>query len=261
MPGSAGKGKGVNMNGQYIYCIIESNHQKDFGPLGIGEGEPELTTVCYNDISAVISSCSVKEFVVSRENTMKHERAIEEVLKEHPVLPVRFSTIANSKEQIVKKVLVPRYEEFKDLLSWMRDKQEIGIRARWVNMDLVFKEILEENERIKELKERIAAKTPEETYYDRIDLGKMIEAKLKEKKKEEKDRIVDALKEKAEDYKINDVYGDEMILNSAFLVKKEKEEDFFSSVSDLQNEYDERVQLKYVTGSPPFNFVNLVIKL
>lgn len=249
------------MEGRYIYCIIESNHQKNFGQLGIGDGEQELTTVCHNDISVVVSSCAVKEFVVSRENTMKHEKAIEEVMKEHPVLPVRFSTIANSENEIVEKVLAPRYDEFKDLLSWIRDKQEIGLRARWVNMDLVFKEILEKNDKIKELKEKIAGKTPEETYYGRIDLGKMIEAKLKEKKKAEKNKIVETLKEKAEDYKVNQVYGDEMILNSVFLVKKDMEQDFFSSVTNLQEEYGKKVQLKYVTGSPPFNFVNLIIKL
>lgn len=249
------------MNGKYIYCIIQSNHQKNFGPLGIGGGGDELTTVCYKDISAVVSDCSVKEFTVSRENTMMHEKAIEEVMKEHPVLPVRFSTIANSPDDILQKVLVSRYDEFRDLLSWVSDKEEIGVRARWVNMESVFKEILEGDERIKELKEEISKKTPEESFYERINLGKLVEAGLKKKKEVEKNRIVDALKKEAVDFKINEVYGEDMILNSAFLIIKEKEPDFFKAVSSLQDEYGSRVQLKYVTGSPPFNFVNLVIKL
>lgn len=249
------------MEGKYIYCIIQSNHQKKFGPSGIGQKGDELVTVCYKDISAVISNCLVKEFIVSRENTMAHEKAIEEVMKEHPVLPVRFSTVADNEEQIIEKVLTPRYDEFKELLSWISDKEEIGLRARWVNMDLVFKEIVEEDEMIKDLKEKIASSPEEKTYFARIDLGKLVEARLKEKKESEKDTIIETLKDKAEDYKVNQVYGDDVILNSAFLVKKEKEKDFFSSVSGLQDEYAPMVQLKYVTGSPPFNFVNLVIKL
>lgn len=250
------------MNGKYIYCIIQNNHQKSFGPLGIGGGGDELTTVCYKDISAVLSDCSVKEFIVSRENTMQHEKAIEEVMKEHPVLPVRFSTIADSQEEIVQKVLLPRYDEFKDLLSWIGDKQEIGVRAKWVSMDSVFKDILEEDDEIKRLKEKIEKNgSAEKTFYERIDLGKLIEAKLKEKKENEKERIVEILKKEAVDYKINQVYGDDVILNSAFLVKKDNEPGFFSAVSKLQDEYGSKVQLKYVTGSPPFNFVNLVIKL
>lgn len=249
------------MENKYMYCIIESNHQKNFGPLGIGERKDELITVSYKDISAVISNCSLKEFTVSRENTMTHEKAIEAVMKEHPVLPVRFSTVADTQKKIVEKVLEPRYDEFKDLLSWIADKEEIGVRARWLDMDSVFKEILEKDQKIRELKEKIAKKGVAETYYERIDLGKRIEVRLKEKKEKEKEKIIQFLQEKAEDYKINHVYGDEMILNSAFLVKKENEKDFFSYVAKMQEGYGKKTQLKYVTGSPPFNFVNIVIKL
>lgn len=249
------------MKGRYIYCIIESNHQKSFGPLGIGDDNPSLITVCHKDISTVVSDCPVKEFVVSRQNTMKHEKAIEEVMKEHAVLPVRFSTIANNEEQIIEKVLAPRYDEFKDLLSWISDKQEVGLRAEWTKMSTIFNEIIEENDDIRELKEKISEKKPEGTYYDRIEIGKRIEAKLKEKKSKLKDKIIDVLKKKAEDYKVNDVYGDEKILNSAFLIKKDLEPDFYSLVSALQGDFGPIVKLKYVTGSPPFNFVNLVIKL
>lgn len=250
------------MEGEYIYCIIMSNSNKNFGSLGIGGKGDELTTVSYKDISAVVSDCALKEFTVSRVNTMAHEKAIEEVMKEHPVLPVRFSTVADSRGKIIEKVLEPRYDEFKKLLSWIADKKEIGVRARWLDMDLIFKEILEEDEKIKELKEVIANKgSLDMSYYERIDLGKLIEAKLNKKREKEKERIVEILKDKAEDYRINKVYGDEMILSGAFLVKDSDEKDFFSLVSKVQDGYGKKVQLKYVTGSPPFNFVNIVIKL
>lgn len=250
------------MNGKYIYCIIESNHQKDFGFASIGGSGDPVNTVCYKDLSAVVSDCSVKEFTVSRENTMAHEKVIEEVMKEHPVLPVRFSTVAGDVKDIIEKVLAPRYDEFKQLISWISDKEEIGVKAKWTDMDLIFKEILEENGKIKELKEKISKSgKAEATYYERIDLGKLIEARLKQKKESEKEKILGVLKKEAEDSKVNQIYGDDMILNSAFLVKKEKEKDFFSKVSRIQDEYGENVQMKYVTGPPPFNFVNLVIKL
>ena len=249
------------MEGKYIYCIMETNSKKNFGPMGIGEREDELTTVSYKDISAVVSNCALKEFIVSRQNTMAHEKAIEKVMEKQPVLPVRFSTVADSEEDIVEKVLKPRYDEFKKLISWIADKEEIGVKARWLDMDQVFKEILEEDEKIKELKGKISAKGADATYYERIDLGKRIEERLKEKREKEKEKIIEILKKKAEDYKVNHVYGDEKILNGAFLVKKDNEKDFFSLVSKMQEEYGKKAQLRYVTGPPPFNFVNIVIKL
>lgn len=249
------------MDGKYIYCVIQSNHQKNFGPIGIGGTGEELTTVNYKDISVVTSNCSVKEFTVSRENTMAHEKAIETVMKEHPVLPVRFSTIANSESEIIEKVLTPRYDEFKKLLSWISDKEEIGVRAKWMNMELVFKDILEKNDRIRELKEKLVNRKPEKAYYEKIELGKLVEDKLKEEKENERNKMLNVLKKGAVDCKDNDVYGEDMILSGSFLVKKEKESDFFSLVSKIQDGYGPKVKMKYVTGCPPFNFVNLVIKL
>lgn len=250
------------MDGKYIYCIMNGNHKKNFEAHGIGSNGDPIDTISYEDISAVVSNCSVKEFTVSRENTMMHEKVIEEVMKEYPVLPVRFSTVADSEKDIIEKVLASRYDEFRQLISWIRDKEEIGVKAKWTDMDSIFKAILEENGKIKELKEKIAMRgSPEKTYYERIDLGKLVEAMLKQKREYEKEKILEILKKEAEDSRVNQIYGEDMILNSAFLVKKEKEKDFFSKVSKIQDEYGKEVQLKYVTGSPPFNFVNLVIKL
>ncbi|MFH1620365.1 MAG: GvpL/GvpF family gas vesicle protein [bacterium] len=92
--------------GKYIYCIIRpgqacggaaakaSGRHNDqglsFGPLGIGERGDEVHTVRSGDIAAVVSDSPVKSYAVSRENLLAHEKAIEAVMKEHTVLPVRF---------------------------------------------------------------------------------------------------------------------------------------------------------------------------
>ncbi|MEW6216025.1 MAG: GvpL/GvpF family gas vesicle protein [Nitrospirota bacterium] len=88
--------------GKYIYCIIAEGERKKFGSLGIGGIGNELYTVCFNDIAAVVSSSPIKKYPVSRENLIPHERAIEEVMKTHTVLPVRFGTIAEDEEKVKK---------------------------------------------------------------------------------------------------------------------------------------------------------------
>ena len=50
-----------------------------------------------------------------------------------------------------------------------------------------------------------------------------------------------------------------MILSSAFLVKKEKVEEFDQKVEELMKEYENRIKLIYVGPIPPFNFVSLVL--
>jgi len=116
--------------GKYVYCIIESNEGRNFGPIGIGERGDIVSTIGYNDISAVISSSPMTKYVINRENMMAHERVIEVVMKDYTVLPVRFCTIASSAEE-VRTLLRRRYSEFKGLLRDMDNKVEMGLKAIW----------------------------------------------------------------------------------------------------------------------------------
>ena len=60
--------------------------------------------------------------------------------------------------------------------------------------------------------------------------------------------------------KTNNIYGERMIINAAFLVEKDKESEFDQKVQELDAKYGDVVKFKYVGTLPPFNFVNLVIE-
>ncbi len=70
--------------------------------MGIGGRGDELYSICFNDIAAVVSNSPIIRYKVSRENTLAHEKAIEEVMKEYTVLPVRFATITEDEEKVKK---------------------------------------------------------------------------------------------------------------------------------------------------------------
>jgi hypothetical protein len=48
----------------------------------------------------VVSNSPITKYSVSRENMFAHEKAIEEVMKEYTVLPVRFCTITEVEEKL-----------------------------------------------------------------------------------------------------------------------------------------------------------------
>lgn len=248
--------------GRYIYCIIQANEPKSFGPLGISEGFPEVSTVNYQDLAAVVSPSLVFEYPVTRDYSMAHQRAIETVMKEHAVLPVRFSTIAQTGEQIMTQVLAPRYEEFKGKLAWIADKQEVGLKAHWLDMKAIFKEVSEQDaEKFKHLKETMAGKHPDATYYDLIEAGRIVQQRLEEKRQEEERQLLDRLGPLAVEHRMNRPYGESMVASLVFLLEKANEETFHQAVSSLQEERAGRLKLKYITGVPPFNFVTIVIHL
>ena len=86
--------------GQYIYGIVKADEERNFGPIGIGSQNHEVSIICYRDIGAVISSSPVMKYPVSRANTIAHQKVMEEAMKYYPLLPVRFGTVGEGTELV-----------------------------------------------------------------------------------------------------------------------------------------------------------------
>ncbi len=144
----------MQKEGRYIYCIIGTSQERNFGPIGIGGRGDDVLTFGHNDLSMVVSSHPITKFVVNSDNMLAHQRVIEEVMKEFDsVLPVRFGTIASNADEI-RNLLGRRYRELKNALRDLDHKVELGVKGVWKNMDVIFKEVVDENKVIKMLKER-----------------------------------------------------------------------------------------------------------
>jgi len=249
----------MEKEGKYIYCIIGTGQERNFGPIGIGGRADEVLTVGYDELSMVVSSHPLTKLVVNRENMLTHETVIEEVMKEFDgVLPVRFSTIASSADEI-RNLLDRRYREFKNILRDMDHKVELGVRGIWEDMDLIFKEVVEENKKIKKAKMEIENNKTPDNIQAKTAVGKIVEKALHKKKEEETENIVEALRRTALDYKLNKTIDDKMFMNSAFLVDKGREKEFDNIMDELSDEYKKRSDFIYTGPLPIFNFVNLTI--
>ena len=199
------------------------------------------------------------KFIVSRENMLAHMRVIEKVMNEFDsVLPVRFGTVAFNADEI-RNLLDRRLREFRSLLRNMDHKVELGVKGSWKNMKVIFEEIVEENREIKKVKEKIQNEVGKKNIQSKTEVGKMVEEALKKKKEREAEKIVDALRRTAFEYKLNKIIGDEMFINAAFLVDKGREKEFDNIIEDLSERYRDRVKFVYVGPVPVYSFVNIVI--
>ncbi len=251
----------MEKSGKYIYCVIRTEQERNFGNIGMGGGmgggDNEVTTVGLGDLSMVVSNSPVSKYPVSRENLLVHQKVVEEVMKEFTVLPVRFCTIAPAAGKI-RNLIERRGKEFKTLLRQMEFKIELGVKAIWRDMDRVFREIVEEDKQIAALRRKISGdgRTSVQT---KMELGRMVERALAEKKETESGAIMSTLKRAAFDWKPGRTSDDKMIMNASFLVDKAREKEFDNIVEDFSENYKERIKFMYAGPLPPYNFVSVVI--
>jgi len=249
-----------NEEGQYIYGVIADNQKREFGPMGIGERGDVVYTLPYQNLAAIVSHSPIIKYPVSRENSMAHARVLEKAMETHTILPVRFCTIADKEATIVEKLLKTRYQEFTDLLHEMKGKMELGVRARWTDLDAIFAEVVEEDEEVKALKSALLReKNEQKKYAGKIKVGQLVQKALAEKKKREAQQLLDALKPLSLACKENAVYGDMNLVNAAFLVTKEQEQAFDDRMQELEQLYGEPTKLKYIGPVVPYNFVEVVV--
>ncbi|MBS3819576.1 GvpL/GvpF family gas vesicle protein [bacterium] len=253
--------------GKYIYGIMDTSEEKYYNLKGIGNEGSTVHSLSFEDVAALVSDSPVKEYPISRENTLKHMKILERFMDDRTFLPVKFGTVAvgngsrNSEERIKMEVLKARYSEVKKLLGHLRNKVELGLKAIWPEKEMIFKEIVEENKDIQKLKEKISSKGVNQTYKERIKLGRMVKDALDKKRTEEEKKIIKAFQGLYWDLRFNKKFGDKMVTNTAFLVPEDKLKDFDKKIEELDSMYKGEMRFQYIGPVPPCNFVELVVKL
>ncbi|MBI2958587.1 MAG: GvpL/GvpF family gas vesicle protein [Chloroflexi bacterium] len=81
------------VEGLYVYCVIGTGEARNLGPFGIGGRGDVVTTLSYRDLSAVVSNIPMDKYVVGRDALLCHEKVLEKVMAEYPLLQVLLYTI------------------------------------------------------------------------------------------------------------------------------------------------------------------------
>jgi len=248
--------------GKYLYCIIRCSQERPVsGVLPIGDTDSSVHTMPHDDLAVVVSDSPVMKYEITRANMLAHQRVQEAVMKEFPILPVRFGTVADPASPIesIQRLLEKRSGEFHQLLDYVETRNELGVKALWRDEKVIFQEIVAENPVIKRLRDSLEGKPAQATHFDRMRLGEMVKEALEGKRRREAEPLMASLRSLADRWVENPVFVDRMILNSAFLVAKNREDEFGGAVDHLDSELGHRIALKYVGPLPPYNFVNIIV--
>ena len=243
--------------GKYVYCIIKSEQPLMFGPLGMGAEPAEVHTINFQDIAAVVSNTPMVAQDPTRDNVLAHQRVNETVMQHHTVIPMSFGTVFKTDHDIME-LLRSAYDAFSDVLSKMQGKVEFGLKVLW-DRDQIIREIEDDDEDIRRLKSEISSQKGS-TYFARMQYGRLIDAALQSRTERYVAEIFGALRSVSVASRSNKPIGDRMIMNAAFLVSREMEQAFDARVKEIGQQY-EKLTFKYTGPWPPYNFVNIRLKL
>lgn len=204
---------------QYIYGIIPTNDAVLFDIAGVDDAD-DVYTVCNAGLAVVTSNVGEHDFHgMSREKALRrltaHQRVVETVMCDYPVLPVKFGTILPD-EAHIRAMLMQGAELFNRELQRVAGTLQIEVVVLW-ELAQVFAAIAQEST-ITELKARIINRPPEETMAERVALGQAVQAALTSRRATLRTYIVESLQDLALDMVINPSMDDSMVVNLALLI-------------------------------------------
>ena len=244
--------------GKYVYCIIKRSNPRDFGAHGIGTSS-RVYTVHHEDLAAVVSDTPLKVYDPTRENVLAHEYVNEMVMREFTLIPMSFGTLFRTEGDIVE-LLRSTYDTFSDVLNKIEDKLEFGLKVLW-DRERVIAALEESDTELRRVRQEISENPQGATYFARVELGRRVEAALEAAGERYVRDIHAALKPAAVASRANKPIGERMILNAAFLVDRAREAEFDEAVKGISRKYEGQLTFKYTGPWPPYNFVNIKLKL
>ncbi len=248
----------TEVKGKYLYCIIREP-PKSFGVEFCGVGGGKLQLIHSGELAAVVSDSPIMDYPITRENTITHQRAIEEVMRTYSsVLPVSFGTIAENKAVVEKKLLKSKQSELLDALQRVEGKVELNLKAIWLDMPAIFQKVVAENPDLALLKKEFAGSRL--GMDSTIKIGKLVEDGLQARRNKIWEEILSLFEDIMVDHKDTPRLGEQMIFNVAFLIPQNKQKVFDKIARDLDEKYrEENAFFKYIGPTPPFNFVKVPI--
>ena len=245
--------------GKYVYCIIETSEPRSFGSMGIGGRGDEVYLIRHRGLAAVVSNTPLVVYDPTRENVFAHEQVNETVMREFTVLPMAFGALFRTEDDIIE-LIRGTYDALRDVLAKMEGKVEFGLKVNW-DRDKVTLELEEKDDEIRHLKEQITSRTTGSTYFARMQLGRLIETALTDQADAYIREVYSLLRDTAVASRANKPIGDRMIMNAAFLIERDRENEFDQKVKEIASKYEGKLSFKYTGPWPPYNFVHIRLKL
>ncbi len=242
---------------RYLYAVVAATEDLNYADCGLGGGN--VYTVPNGKVAAVVSDIRNEKIRPERRNLAAHQDILRRIMKETTPLPMAFGIIANSTES-VQKILSENRQAFVRQLKHVANRVEMGLRVTW-NMPNIFEYFVDNNPELRAARDRLFGFSREPTQQEKMELGRMFERTLSGDREAHTEKVEEVLLNYCYDVKRNKCSRENDVMKLACLVGRDSDKDFEHAVLKAANLFDDNCSFDYNGPWPPYNFVEMKIKL
>jgi len=244
--------------GTYVYGLVRAHEAPALGSIGIAhEGGPgHVHPVCAGSVAALVSLHPSEDPPTPlRPNLEAHHRVIQAACQTASVIPMSFGHVAASEADVA--MMLERHErEIRAELDRLDTKVEMTVRVRWNVLD-VYGYLVERDRELTEMRRRLFAPGYRSSAAERIELGRLFEERLAERRDRVGERLVASLAPLAVEIDVRQPRDERTAADLAFLVERETAPVFASELRELAAAWPPEYVFRCGGPCAPFHFVDL----
>jgi len=242
----------------YLYAILQAENLDLIKNLDLtGMNAQPVQFHALPPFAIAYSESQQDRYLASRSNLLTHETVLESLMKAiDPYLavplPLQFGLVADEWEEVQTDLLIPYEDQLKQLIQNLIGKREVSVKLFW-NQTEELNLAVAENQGLSQRREALVGKVL--SMDEAIAIGQELEAAIEERQQKIIDTFVDKLQPLSHEYVEGELLTESMIYNGSFLIDWDKEAEFAAAVESLDQQFENRLRIRYNDFTAPYNFV------
>lgn len=247
------------MERKYVYGIVLADQCSTFETPGIGGSV--AYTIVQDGVACVVSDYRGREFsALSKEELVRcllvHQAVVEKAMERYAVLPVKFGTVLSGEDEVHAFISRGR-RRLVSSLAQIQDKVEMEVAATW-DTAKVLRELAGQDEIVR-ARTAVTSASPGGAFEDKVRLGQIVKEALEERRRVYRERMLALLAPVALDLHSNILVSDQMVMNVAFLLLKDRQGEFDDRVTRLNDSFEDRIDFRIIGPLPPYSFATVEV--
>ena len=238
----------------YVYGIIPSYAEAAGQAGGIGDPPAAISLVREGDVAAIVSEVELGRPLGTPEDLVAHQRLLDDVAAEMPVLPMRFGAVLSSRDAVATELLSEHRDQFAATLAGLDGMAEYIVRGRYDQRALLAS-VLASHGEAASLARQIRGTDEYQTRNQRITFGEIVTVAIEEQRQADTTQAAAVLERLGTALVVRDPTHEEDAVHLAVLARLDRQAELERAVHELASDWHDRVTLRLLGPLAPYDFV------